>query len=533
MGLFIDKKRLAAPEALTAAASPPQLHHRPGSAAAKAAAWNSLRPITASAQQVNLKSSQPVQQVHASWQRDAWTAYEKVGEIHFGLNVVKNIMTRVRIHAAAVISADEAPMIAQDAAKGGHVSTKLAEAATEAMATLNEDGMGDMLGAFALNFSVPGECYIVQLPDEPGSETKKWSIRSTEEIRLTQNRVEVIRMRGMQGQVFAAEECYVGRLWKPSGRFSGEPDSSLLGIGNAVEELLVLERLVRSSARSRLNAGMLFVPDSISVSAQVPDSDEDEDQFTAGSQVFLDQLMDAMTTPISEEGNASSVVPMVVTGPPDVGEKIKHITFQRSSDEWLVNRLERTLERILQGLDIPKEIVTGLANVKYSNAIVIDENLYRANIEPLCLAFVDAITTAYLHPVLRAQGFDEPDIVRVRVWYDPSEIITRPSQAQDASDGYDKMLLSPSAWRREHGFADTDAPTEADLAFMLLVAKATLPEETTQALLMAALPKTLGKQREEAIKDNVVPFPQSAKNLLDPGESASQVQNAATGGNTQ
>ena len=42
-----------------------------------------------------------------------------------------------------------------------------------------------------------------------------------------------------------------------------EPDSSMVGVADAIEELLMLQRLTRSVTRSRLNAGMLFVPDGI------------------------------------------------------------------------------------------------------------------------------------------------------------------------------------------------------------------------------------------------------------------------------
>jgi hypothetical protein len=181
-----------------------------------------------------------------------------------------------------------------------------------------------------------------------------------------------------------------------------------------------------------------------------------------GNQLVAD-LMQAIVTAVSDEGDASAVAPLMVTGEGGLAEQIKHITFERGSDDWLVNRTERALERILQGIDVPKEVVTGLANVKYSNALVIDENLYKANIEPLALVLVDALTEVFLRPMLRAKGYSEADLNRIIVWYDPSEIVTRPNQAEDASDGYDRMVLGPHAWRREHGFGDDDAPTEAEL----------------------------------------------------------------------
>jgi hypothetical protein len=242
--------------------------------------------------------------------------------------------------------------------------------------------------------------------------------------------------------------------------------------------------------------------------------------------------MQAIVTAVSDEGDASAVAPMMVTGEAGLADSIKHITFERGKDDWLVERTERALERILQGIDVPKEVVTGLANVKYSNALVIDENLYKANIEPLALVLVDALTEVFLRPLLRAKGYSESDLNRIIVWYDPSEIVTRPNQAQDANDGYDKFVVGPGAWRREHGFGDTDAPTEAELAFMLVTSGTPLPPEVQMALLQGLLPKVLGQKREENIGAQPVPFPESAANALAPTpEATANVSDAATGEN--
>lgn len=524
MGLFVRSP--AAPEPVTASAEKPNTWKR-----AKPAAYGAHRALTASAQQISTTNI-PANRPYAAWQAEAWTGYEKVGEIHYGLNLVASIMSRIRLYAAAIIDADQAPMIANDAAEKDEINSKLAQAATSAMDALTVDDLSGMLRAFSLNISVPGECYLINLPEEQNSDPSKrvpdeelkttWTIRSTDEVRVTTGGTELVPMRGATGdQRILPKDTFIARMWRPSGRYSMEPDSSMLAIADPIEELLILQRLVRSATRSRLNAGMLFMPDGITVADPTITKDEDgEPAVMDPGGDFLAQLMDAMVTPVSDEGAASAVVPMVVTGPGDLGQQIVHKTFERSSDEWLVNRSERALERILQGLDIPKEVVTGLANVKYANAIVIDENLYRANIEPLCLMLADSLTAAYLRPVLRAEGFDEADLNRVTVWYDPSEIVTRPNASEEATQGYDRFLLSPGTWRREHGFSDSDAPSESELAFMLLTAKGSLPDDVTANLLQVALPEVLGQKREENLDNSVVPFPQRARELLQGGKPA-------------
>jgi hypothetical protein len=232
---------------------------------------------------------------------------------------------------------------------------------------------------------------------------------------------------------------------------------------------------------------------------------------------------------------------VLATGPGELGAQIKHITFARQSDEWLVGRMENIMNRILQGIDMPKEIVTGMQRVRYSNAVVIDEGMYKANIEPLALVFVDALTQVYLRPVLKAQGFTDAELDNIVVWYDPSEIVTRPNKEDEATQGTDRLLLSPAAWRREHGYPESDAPDEEDLSVMLLNKMTALPPEVITKLLQKSMPTILAdlvvadpkvgpngpsdpnQPVEQNSDPNVVKFPSQVQNsqpAADPARAA-------------
>lgn len=549
MGLFLKAKSVEADSAknpITASAAAVG-----GTYQAKAAVWNTPRALTASATKMPLDRTTTQSASYRKWQADAWTGYERIGEIHYGLGLVANNVSKVRLFAAAVTDSNEVPTEIREAARKDKIASELAQQAAEAMNELTALDFPTLLRSFVINMSVPGECYLVYLPEEqplgkngkPAIDpltgrqvepVKHWTIRSTDEIQIKPGMVELVPVRGStEVRRTLPDNTYIARIWKNSARYSGEPDSSMSAISDPIETLLILDRLVRSTTKTRLNAGMLFLPDDVtSANRTAPEEPVEEGQPTIdddGGQL-LEDLMESMVTPISDETSAASVVPMLVTGPRDSGEKIKHITFERrQSDEWLVGRAERALERVLQGLDIPKEIVTGLANVKYSNALVIDDNFYRANIEPLCMMLADALTACFLRPVLRGMKVPEEDLKRVVIWYDPSDIIIRPSASQDASDGYDKMLISGDAWRREHGFTDGDKPNEEELAFMLLAKMGSMPDEVTTALFNAILPGILGKEREAALAEQPVDFPQSAGKILQMGNRAGQVKEAVAG----
>jgi hypothetical protein len=214
---------------------------------------------------------------------------------------------------------------------------------------------------------------------------------------------------------------------------------------------------------------------------------------------------------------------MLARGPSELGKEIQFIQFGRDSDQKLVERADRTLDRILQGIDMPKEIVQGLSNVRYANAVKIDEAMYKANIEPMALLLVDALTMVYLRPALQAKFKDlsSEAMQKLSIWYDPTEVVNKPDPADAAKSLHDKYALSNDALRRAHGFSDTDAPDEDELADRLMIEKATIPPEVVQSLLQHLIPSVFKTAREQNIEGGESPMPESAQNLLYPEESSS------------
>jgi hypothetical protein len=288
-------------------------------------------------------------------------------------------------------------------------------------------------------------------------------------------------------------------------------------------ELLLLSRTFRATARSRLNAGAMFIPDGLSAAADSEVHDLGEINPDTGEPVFMPvedtdafetELIEAMTLPIQDESSASAVVPLLIRGPSELGEAIRQFKFERSFDPALAQRADRVLERILQGMDVPKETVIGLAEIRYGNTIHIDESLYKAHIEPLILLICDALTHIYLHPALISLGFNRQQVERVVVWYDPSEIVTRPNKAADATEGFDRKILSAQAWRKVHGFSEGDAPSAEETMFRAAVDRGALSPELVQQLLLNMAPELMEKIRSQQQEDSPAPLPQDVETLL-------------------
>ena len=507
---------------------------------AEPVAYNSPRPMTAAAVQIKIGDKTEAElfknrreSAASAWQGEAWEYYDAIGEIKYAFNLVASVVSRIRLYAAVVDNPNETP-VPVDLSKV--LDPQLGRAAQRALARLDSayGGQAGLLKDAALNLQVTGECYLVQVPERVGSGLpESWDIRSVDELQIdTRGNYVLNPIRDVTGSaagqarkstIKLPSDAFIGRVWRSHPRYSMESDSSLRGLLDLCAELLLLNRTFRATARSRLNAGALYLPDGLSVaSAPDPDYPYDEDgeynqQYNPeeAADDFEDQLIDAMTTPIKDEDSASAVVPLIIRGPAELGDKIKQFKFERSFDASLVQRADRVLERIMQGLDVPKDVVTGLANVKYSNALQIDEALYKAHIEPLMLLIVDALTVVYLRPYLIANGYPEEEVSRVQIWYDPSLVATRNDRATDADSGFEKMAVSYSTWRRAHGFADADAPSPAELALRLVVDKGMITPEFTQAMLEAVAPEIKDLIQNSSQASSIAPMPPEISQLLD------------------
>jgi len=510
---------------------------------AEPAAFNQARPLTAAAAQVKLDDKTEAeyfkarrQSASTAWQTEAWEYYDAIGEIKYAFNLVASVVSRIRLYAAVVDNPAEAPNPVRNSEA---IDPRLAAAAERALDRLSSayGGQPGLLKDAALNLQVTGECYLAQVPERIGSGLpESWDIRSVDELQVDQRGNYVIIPRrdfggtggasqmsvGSSDNIRLPKDAFVGRIWRAHPRYTQESDSSLRGLLDLCAELLLLNRTFRATARSRLNAGALYLPDGLSVAAGPdPDYPYDEDgefneQYSPeeAADDFEDQLIDAMTTPIKDEDSASAVVPLIIRGPGELGDKIKQFKFERSFDPALAERSERVLERIMQGLDVPKDVVSGIANVKYSNALQIDESLYKAHIEPLMLLIVDALTVMYLRPYLIANGYSEQEVERLCVWYDPSQVATRNDRATDADSGFEKMAVSYNTWRRAHGFSDQDAPDPTELSLRLLIQKGSLTPEQTEALLSVVAPNIMGQAREQAQEATGAPIPDEIDDLL-------------------
>jgi hypothetical protein len=493
--------------------------------------FSASRGMTAAAAPINLNDSRQLQalarrRAHDQWQQEAWEYFDVIGEIKYAFTLVSNVLSRIRLFAGELADPSQAPKHASGDTPGG-------AAAIAALQRLDSafGGQPGLLRDSALNLSVAGECYLVQRPGNSAlGIPESWDIRSTDELEINAAGEVFLKTRADATQdqkIKLPPTAFMFRIWRPHPRYSDEPDSSMRGILDACSELLLVNRSFRAIERSRLNAGLLYLPDGLSA-ASSPDPDvtpEETDDADPGAGVYdLDDasdmddieeaLIEAMTTPIADESSASAVVPLLLRGPAELGQHLQHIKFERVWDAQMTARADKLMDRIMQGLDIPKDIVAGLANVKYTNAQTIDDSLIKSHIEPLAILLCDALTVGYLRPMLKSAGVSEYDLDNYVVWYDATDVTAKPNHADDATKGYEDYLISGQAWRREHGFVDTDAPTPTEVALRMMLEKGTLGPELVETMLQVFAPDVMERVRATSQANNPAPLPSDVANAL-------------------
>lgn len=444
-------------------------------------------------------------------QKLAWKYYDTIPEVKSAYNYYASVASRVRLFAAYQDVSEDSP--SPSGAVGG-VDRDLVTAARYEMAKLGTGpgGMPGLVRSMVLNMLVPGEGYLVGV-------NGTWRFRSTSELQFAgegkEAKVKLLtsRTRPNHGQMLP-DDAFVARIWRAHPEFSDDPDSALYGLFDDCSDLLLTNRLIRASIRSRMSAGLLYVPDELRFERSSDPSGVDVDPDT---DPFEEELTLALTDPIGDSDSPAEIVPLIIRGPYEFKDGIIHIELGRTFDPALIERYKQHLERILNGLELPADLVTSLHNVRYSNAQALMEDFLKAYIEPMIVWICEALTTIFLRPKLLARGFDKDAVNKISVWYDPSEVVTRPDRSDAADNGYERMLISGRTWRETHGFSELDAPKSEEIVQRVGLT-GQIPPENMIEVMRALAPELIARIEELSDKKFAAPEIEGQPGVQVPGD---------------
>lgn len=426
--------------------------------------------------------------VARSWQEDAWDMFDLVGEQRFLANTLAGRLAQARLFVGLVDPerpADD-PTQCEDAEING-VLTAVGGSAPQ---------RAQMIERLGVNLFVAGDGWLVGIPKRlvPGTPEYRealaarrnetfyasvdprtaldleelsisdldWRMLSASEVSSSATGLVTIKIgEGLDDKIEAKpEDIYLIRVWRPHPRRAWEATSPTKASLPVLRELVGLTMDVTAQVESRLaGAGLLIVPQSAQRALQVAaglDADSDED-------VFIEALLEAMVTPISDRGNASAVVPLTITVPDESTQYFRHISFARPLDASGVSMREEAIRRLALGQDAPPELLLGTAGMNHWGAWLVREDVVTTHLEPPLALICDALTTQYLWPVLEEMGMEAEEYRKYVVWYDVSDLVARPNRSDDAKDLHSREVINDEALRRETGFDEGDAPSLVDV----------------------------------------------------------------------
>jgi hypothetical protein len=449
-----------------------------------------------------LKKTSPVGLL--DWQERAWTYFDTVGEFRFGVSWQANALSRVNLVAAKPPEAvgDEPTAIGIE----DDDTTPAQKRAVELVAAIagGASGQGQLLNEFGQHLGVAGFGWLVAEPslDDPMSdEYETWNVYSQDTLRIQgDDDRAVIEVRtatkGNSSWRKVHPNALVVKVWRKHPRRPWEPDAPVRAVLGILEQLDLLSAHITATGRSRLaGAGILAIPAEAEFPPPPPGEGDEIDPTTPqdGFDYFTQQLTEMMTVPITDRDSAAAVVPLTVAIPGEFVDKLKHITFSTPFDDRVQELQADAIKRLALGLDMPPEVLTGMAGVNHWTAWQVEETAITLHVEPNAETVCQALTQGFLRLALEAEGHDPAAAI---VWYDTGDLTTPPDKSGSAFQAYDRIQLSAKALRRETGFAEADAPDDEEfkqrvlldaakgaptLAPSMLAKAGILPEEVADA----------------------------------------------------
>jgi hypothetical protein len=244
-----------------------------------------------------------------------------------------------------------------------------------------------------------------------------------------------------QQEIFAEADHVVRGLW-PSPIDPAQPDAPLFGVLSILSDMDWLGRLSRAQSANRVGMrGILGSADGLNFAGGGDFWEEWDKSLRA-------KMLDPTDVgPVHLRGAKELVEPMA-SGRGMGG--LSWVVPDFPYDARIEGRMEAMIHRLAYGLPIPPEILLGLSAQSRATAFQVEENSYRAHIEPPA-NIVAQVATDVLNTL-----FED---VEVEVRPDPTLLLAKRSTVQDVKDAYDRGEVSGDYLREVLGIPSHAEPT--------------------------------------------------------------------------
>lgn len=249
-----------------------------------------------------------------------------------------------------------------------------------------------------------------------------------------------------QQTIFKEAEHVVRGIW-PSPIDPTQPDAPLFGVLSILEDMDWLARLSRSQSANRVGMrGILGSADGLNFAGGGDFWEEWDKSLRAKMNDPTD------VGPVHLRGAKELVEPMA-SGRGMGG--LSWVVPDFPYDARIEGRMEALIHRLAYGLPIPPEILLGLSAQSRATAFQVEENSYRAHIEPPA-NIVAQIATDVLNTLFAD--------VEILVKPDPTLLLAKRQTVQDVKDAYDRGEVSGDYLREVLGIPSHAAPSDEERA---------------------------------------------------------------------
>jgi hypothetical protein len=388
------------------------------------------------------------------WQTEAWKLLDAVGELRYYVGWRSNACSKVKIIASELDEQGD-PTGECSNARVNEIASKIAG---------NQHGRAQLIRRLVECLSVPGEAWVAIIyppgtdPDGPG----RWLALSRDEIKHKGREVTIELPEDAPDYTLSGEDSMF-RIWVPHPRKAKEADSPVRAASDALYEIVRTTRKIRHADNSRLiGNGVVFVPQEMSLPMSTAPVAADK---TGGAPVppelsgnpavreLADLLYAAAKTAYEDEDSFASMIPIFASVPGEKIAEIQHITFGTDVTDQAIKTRNDAIARLAMSLDVSPERLLGLgSSTNHWSAWQIGDTDVQQHIAPVMELVCQAITAQVFSQVLEAEGIDS---TKYLLWYDASHLTADPDNSENATEAFDRGVITADAYREFLNLGDT------------------------------------------------------------------------------
>lgn len=248
---------------------------------------------------------------------------------------------------------------------------------------------------------------------------------------------------------------FLGRIWQPDGEYLDDADSPMQSINDMCEMLHMLTENIKGRLQQRFAlAGILLIPNEISdaaISGEMPKGN------LYSTDKVLNYLIHVMTRNVMRHDSPIAQVPILLKGPADVLEKVRHLVLDQQVHETDLKLRGELIQRILDALDQQKQAVQGGEGTNHWGMWAVSDEERRITVQPDIEAACHAFTRMILWRELKERKWTAGRIRPWRVWYDLSSAAVKSNMGEDVRQAWDRGWVDAEYARGIMGAKSTDA----------------------------------------------------------------------------